>query len=712
MDLLSDIQSLKPLFEPRSIAVIGASPNFMKPSGQPVSSLVESGYAGAIYPVNPNYEEIKGLKCYADVASIPGEVDMAIIAVGAALTLDALRSCVDKGVKGAVVLTSGFGEVGGEGTEMQKEITRLAKESGMRVCGPNCMGIFSYPNRLMAGFALTELAHNKLIPDFLGFVTQSGGFGHSIYDLCRDMGIGFTHFVSTGNEADVEFSEYLAYIAQDNITKVIGGYLEGVKDGRKLLQATEMAMQAGKPVALMKTGRYPGAARAAASHTGSMVGSDRVYSAFFKQKGIIRLESVEESMVFYSLMATGKLPMGKRVGVISASGGGGVLLSDKCEGVGLKVTPFTVETVAKLESVLPSFAGTSNPVDITSAMMTQPGLFRICVDIVTNDPNVDSLVMFYMGKEEDDLHDELADICVQSSKPILAVTWGPDNETHAVYKQLTRRKIPVSRQVDTGVRALAAVAEYAEKLTAYRNRVAEPSVVPAGTREKVAELLSQFPAGQKLTEYQSKKIIAAYGIPVTREELALSSEEAVRLAGNIGYPVVLKIESPDILHKTDAGGVKLNLDSDEKVREAYGDIMASARKYNPAADIRGVLVQEMLSGGTEVIVGMATDEAFGPTVLFGLGGIFVEALEDISIKVAPLVRSDAQDMLTEIKGHKVLGGLRGAPPLDKKAIVDTIMKISQLVMDCPQLAELDINPLLVFADGQGAKAADALLVLK
>ncbi|MHB1126912.1 MAG: acetate--CoA ligase family protein [Bacillota bacterium] len=712
MDLLSDIKSLKPLFEPQSIAVIGASPNYMKPSGQPVSSLVESGYAGAIYPVNPNYEEIKGLKCYPDLTSIPGEVDMAIIAVGAALTLDALRSCMDKGVKGAVVLTSGFGEVGGEGTEMQKEMTRIAQESGMRICGPNCMGIFSYPNRLMAGFALTELAHNKLIPEFLGFVTQSGGFGHSIYDLCREVGIGFTHFVSTGNEADVEFSEYLAYIAQDNITKVIGGYLEGVKDGRKLLQAAELAMQAGKPVALIKTGRYPGAARAAASHTGSMVGSDRVYSAFFKQKGIVRLESVEEAMVFYSLMATGKLPMGKRVGVISASGGGGVLLADKCEGVGLTVTPFTADTVAKLVSVLPSFAGTSNPVDITSAMMTQPGLFRICVDIVTNDPNVDSLVMFYMGREEDDLHDELADICAKSSKPIVAVTWGPDDETHAVYKQLTKRKIPVSRQVDTGVRALASVAEYAGKLAAFRSRVVEPPIVSADAKEKVEKIIAGFTAGQKLTEYQSKKILAAYGIPVTREELATTPDEAVRIAGSIGYPVVAKIESPDILHKTDAGGVKLNLDGEDKVRAAYAEITTNARNYKADADIRGVLIQEMVPGGTEVIVGMATDLAFGPTVLFGLGGIFVEALEDVSIKVAPLSRADAQEMLEEIRGRKVLDGLRGKPPADKQAIVDTILRISQLVMDFPQLAELDINPLLVFADGQGAKAADALLVLK
>ncbi|MHB1126913.1 MAG: acetate--CoA ligase family protein [Bacillota bacterium] len=709
-----DIASIEPLFNPRSVAVIGASPNRLKPSGQPVVALIENGFTGKVYPVNPNYAEIAGLKCYPDLESIPEPVEVAIIAVSAALALEALCSCVGKGVKGAIIITSGFSEMGEEGKVMQREITRISRESGIRVVGPNCMGIFSNFNKSMAGFGLTEMSKGAHIPDFLGFIAQSGGFGSTIYQLAGVNGIGFTHYVSSGNEADVEFSEYMAYMAQDGVTKVIGGYLEGAKNGRKFAEAADMALEAGKPVAVIKTGRYPAGARAAASHTGSMVGSDKVYNAFFKQKGIVRVESVEEMLLFIGILTEERLPRGKGVAVLSASGGAGVLLGDRCEGAGLTVKPLTPETREKLDSLLPTFAASANPVDLTAALMTQPDLFRNCANLILKDPNIDMVIMLYFVHEEnmEILLNQLEEVFQSADKPIVVVTWGPPADADLFHEKLMKKGIPSTRNVDFAVGAMAAVAEYAERLRIYRARVEEPALVSGEAREKVAELLEGLPAGQKLTEYQSKKILAAYGIPVTREELATTPEEAVRIAESIGYPVVAKIESPDILHKTDAGGVKLNLDSAEKVRAAFAEIMDKARKYKADADIRGVLVQEMLAGGIEVIVGMATDQVFGPTVLFGLGGIFVEALEDVSIKVAPLTRNDAQEMLVEIKGRKVLDGLRGKPPLDKNAIVDVILRISQLVTDFPQLAEMDVNPLLVFADGQGARAADALIVLK
>ncbi|MHB1419198.1 MAG: acetate--CoA ligase family protein [Bacillota bacterium] len=709
-----DIASIKPLFNPRSVAVIGASSNRQKPSGQPVIALIENGYTGKVYPVNPNYAEIAGLKCYPDLESIPEPVEVAIIAVGAALTLESLRSCVAKGVKGAIIITSGFSEMGEEGAVMQREITRIAKESGIRVVGPNCMGVFSNVNNSMAGFGLTEMSKGMRFPDFLGFIAQSGGFGSTIYQLAGFNGIGFTHYVSSGNEADVEFSEYMAYMTQDNVTKVIGGYIEGAKNGRKLAEAADMALQAGKPVAIIKTGRYPAGARAAASHTGSMVGSDQVYSAFFKQKGIVRLESVEEMILFISILTEGMLPQGKGVAVLSASGGAGVLLGDTCEGAGLNVTPLTAESQEKLNQLLPTFASSVNPVDLTAANMTQPELFQNCARIIFDDPNIDMVIILYFAHREnmETLMNQLEVVYSMATKPMVATIWGSPTDSEIFIQEMTTRGIPATRNVNFAVGAMAALAEYAERLRIYQAQVPEPPLVSAEGREKVAEVLASFPAGQKLTEYQSKKILAAYGIPATREDLATTAEEAVRIADTLGYPVVAKIESPDILHKTDAGGVKLNLDNAEKVRAAYGEIIANARIYKADADIRGVLIQEMLSGGTEVIVGMATDQVFGPTVLFGLGGIFVEVLEDVSIKVAPLNRTDAREMLEEIKGRKVLDGVRGKPAVDKHAIVDIILKISQLVTDFPQIAEMEINPLLVFADGQGAKAADALLVLK
>lgn len=705
---------LDPVFNPKSVAIIGASANPIKPSGQPLIALLNNGYAGEVYPVNPKYDELLGVKCYPRISDIPGPVDMAIIAVPAAITMLALEECAVKGVKVAVIFTSGFAEVGQEGATVQQQMAALAKRSGMRIVGPNCMGLVNNLNNLMATFFLLKLPTAPVIPNVLGFVSQSGGFGSLIYFLVEEAGLGFTYYVSSGNEADLDFSDYLAYMAPDPNVRVLGGYLEGVRDGRKLMAAADLALAHEKPIMILKAGRNPSAARAAASHTGAMVGSDRVYDAFFRQKNIIRTESIDEMLIAINIIACGRIPKGPRVGIISASGGGGVVLADKCESTGLQVTGLTAGTRRALDAILPPFASSANPVDITSQFMVQQGLLLEAAKQVINDPNVDTLMLFCRLSSVDQgnssLVDEVVHLYEQTDKPMIAITWGEDEEARETVRMLREHRIPAVRTSDYAVYALADVVQWAKRMAEFKARPKEEKPVGNSARLQVERLLAAYPAKAQLTESQSKEILKAYGIPVTREELATTPEEAALAATRLGFPVVMKIDSPDILHKTDAGGVRLGIRSPEEAKQAFTEIVTNARNYKPDANIRGVLVQEMLTGATEVIVGMSRDPVFGPVVMFGLGGILVEVLEDVCLRVAPLTRAEAAEMLEEIRGKKVLDGVRGRPPVDKEAIIDVIVRLSHLVADFPDIAEMDINPLLVFPQGQGAKAADALIV--
>jgi len=709
---LRENKAMNYLFYPRSIAVIGASANPVKPGGMPLVSLTSNGYTGDIYPVTPKYKDISGLRCYPTLGDIPGEVDLAIIAVSAQLVQKALQECAAKKVKAAIVFTSGFAEIGGAGIKYQEDMAKLARESNITLCGPNCMGIFNAQNAMTAGFVISELPGKVIVPNFFGFISQSGGFGAVMHAIASERGIGFTYFVSSGNEADLQFADYLAYMVDDASTKVIGGYLEGIKDGRKLFQAAEMALQAQKPVILIKTGRHPAAARAASSHTGALAGSDLVYSSFFKQKGIIRAEGIEELITILSLLAGGNLPRGNKVGIIVGSGGNGVLLADKCVEAGLEVGSLTGHTQAALSKLLPSFATPANPIDMTSRILTDTTLLRETINLVIKDPGVDMLIIFHWSSRKgwSQPTREIVDLLANSVKPVLVLVWGSDEAAIEDLRFFREHRVPAVREIDYAARCLAALAKYSIKVNSYLKQAKIPPA-PVPDREKTILLLKGFKPGDKLSESQSKEILRSCGISTTREGLAADEEEAVRIAANLGCPVALKIDSPDIPHKTEAGGIRLNLDTPGKIREAYREIIQSVKRSRPDARIRGILVQEMLTGGIEVIAGISRDPVFGPTVLFGLGGIFVEALEDVSLRVAPLNVGDAREMINEIKGFRVLSGFRGKPPADQDAIVDVLLNLSRIALDFPQIAELDINPLFVYAKGQGVRAADVLITI-
>lgn len=718
-----NVQSLTAFFKPASVAVVGASASLAKPSGRPVAALLKNGYRGKIFPVNPRYEELHGLRCYPTLESIPDPVDLAIVAVPAQHVLESLEYCGKKKVKAVIIITSGFAEIGEDGLEHQKQLKALAERYGMRICGPNTLGIISAPERLDASFAIASFPENLREPDFLGFITQSGGFGYGIYEMVRGLGLGFSHFISSGNEADVDFSEYIAYLVEDRHTKVIGGYLEGIRNGTRFLESARAALAAGKPIALIKAGRSEEAARAASTHTGSMVGSDDVYESVFRQYGIMRVESFHELSAMLTVLSGGKTPAGNRVGIVATSGGAGVYLTDKCAEYGLTLAGYSEETMNTLRKILPPFVAAGNPVDLTSFAMDKPGMLMDCCRTVANDPNVDILFICNFADERSAEHlrkkskndamfpftvEEIAEFAHSVEKPVLNLVWGHQESCRYLVSQLTAAGAPAVYEMEYGVRSMASLYKYHKKRQAFLAQ--KEDYLPFNPdKESVEKVVSQYGEATVLPEDAAKQVLAAYGIPTTRETVVKTLDEAKTAAREIGYPVALKLSSSDILHKTEAGALRLNLRSEQELEKAFHELSEVLAKNFPGARA-GFLVQEMVDGGPELMIGINRDQVFGPTVVFGLGGVLVEALQDFSLRVAPVTPADAGEMLSEIKSKSLLGGYRNLPPVDKEELARLIAAVSQLAVDFPQIESLDINPLI--SSAKGIKAVDALITLK
>ncbi len=705
---------LDPFFYPQSIAVIGAGQNPLKPNGIPLNLLSMFGYRGDVYPVNPKYERVGGLKCYPSIGAVDTVVDLAVIGVPAKYALQILEECAAAGVKSAIVFTSGFAEVGDEGRAAQEQMRKIAAGTGMRILGPNCLGILNYYNGNMASFFYNQERKNLVHPEMLSFITQSGGLGGIIYQMVTQLSIGFNYFVSTGNEADISFAEILEYLVQRDEVSIVAGYMEGLQgDGTRFVRACREALEKGKLVTMLKVGRTADGAAAAASHTGALVGEDAVYDGLFKQFGVPRADDVEQLNALITLYATGRIPRGKRMAIITISGGGGVVVADKCPEYGIEVVPLNEETREGLRQVVPSYGAVRNPVDLTSQIFVDTELFQNSIRMVMRDPDVDIGGFFYnMEMPDMEAAQKIIDIYNEVEKPLVIFTW-PTGQDYAVEakRTLIDAGVPVIENIPGGLWAISSLADW-------HNRAGKPFLYPAyrlgPEKEKALSVIR--PEDRKrgrLNEFKAKKILEAYGIPVTNERVAATVDEAVRAAEAIGYPVALKILSPQIAHKTEAGGVALDLPGEEAVRAAFAKVMAGARAYNPDAAIEGVLVQEMLQPGLEAIVGIKNDPVFGPAIVFGLGGIFVEVLKDAATRVAPLTEADARSMIEEIKGRALLGGVRGKPARDIDALVQILLKVSRLADELgDEIEELDINPLIIHEEGKGAAAADALLILK
>lgn len=696
---------LRAMLHPSSIAVIGASNNPRKIGHALIKGLLESGYKGDIFPVNPTSDEIQGLKAYPSVLDIPVEVDTAILTVPAKFALDVTEECGKKGVKSLIVITSGFGEVGE--VELENKLVQKAKQHGMRVLGPNVVGILSNAEDMNASFAAF-----LPFPGKASIISQSGALLVAIIAATYARGIGFNEMVSIGNMADIQFSDVIAFMDQDDATSCIAMYIESLNDGRRFI---ETCRKASKPIIALKAGTSTRGAAAAASHTGSLAGLARIYEAAFEQAGVIQAIDVN-NLLDRTLALSLQPPMlGDSIAILSNGGGVGVLSADAAERFGIPAEEMPKDLQAALMDWIPSYGSARNPVDLTG--MGDAERFYQTTKLTVSHPWVDGLVIQICESQMLDLVEIVKGVhrAIEESgikdKPITVSLIGGDRAEEAT-RWMIEHGIPAYNSPDLAINALAALREVAR----YRALLAETpettgKIDPVAARAVIESVRETGRLG--LTEIESRAIFEAYGLPIAQTRLATSQEEAVSHAGEIGYPVVLKIVSPDILHKSDAGGVKVGIGDEAGVREAYQTIMANARAYKADAVIAGIAVQEMAPAGTEVIIGSIDDPTFGQTVMFGLGGIFVEALKDVTFRVAPISPRQAEDMLNEIRGVSVLRGIRGEAPRDQAALAATISRYAHMVADLgDDLAETDANPCLVYEEGKGVRIVDARVILK
>jgi acetyltransferase len=605
------------LYNPASIAIVGASPHKRKPGGRPLVALRERGYKGTVVAVNPQYDEIDGLPCYPSLLEVPETIELAIISVPATHVLQVLEQGAGKGLKAAVIFSAGFSEVDEAGEAMQREITDLARRHGIRLLGPNCLGLMNLPNAVMASFAhIMDL--EPITPQTLAFVTQSGAFGAMIYSEATAAGVGFSSFASVGNEAESGFADFVEYLLDDPHAEVIGGYLEGARDGAKLREVAERALQIGKPMMILKVGRTGAGARAANSHTGSLAGDDEVYDAFFRQMGIIRINDLSELTSFVLLHQSSGNFENTNVAILGGSGGHGVMLSDRCESLGLTVPEITGSVREKLETILPAFGSARNPIDLTAQAGRDPGMpFKCLRELVkADDINIIFMQLFYSDEK---VVNELIEIKNSTDKPIIITARRNADDVNEAdnHKRIRDAGIPIMYDGLQAAQAISHLSWYQGKVKRARQDAALIKNLVKNDHDRATEILAEK---KQLTEFECKQVLKDYGINVTREQLAGSADDAVRIAAELGGKVALKIQSGQILHKTEADAIRLNLQSEQDIRAAYDEVTANAINHAPDADIQGVLVQEMVEGGVEVIVGMTTDPVFGPVIMFGLGG--------------------------------------------------------------------------------------------
>jgi len=707
---------LKSLFHPRSVALIGASTEQNKLSGRPLRFFREFGYAGDVYPVNPKYPEIAGMPCFAKLSDIPGEVDLAVITLPAPAVPEALAECGAKGVKAAAIISSGFAEVGGEGVRLQDELQRIASRYEIAICGPNCSGFVYFPERVTATFSVgLDGGFPESGP--AAFISQSGALSSYILGAAKERGLAFRYWITTGNECVLSFTDYLQYVLEDPEVRLVLGYLEDARDGDAFQAAARRALVLDKPLIIMKTGRSEAGAKASVSHTGSLAGADEVYQAVFSKNGVLRAETLDELFDLALLAQAPRRPRRKRVQVVSISGAAGILMADVGNEFGLEFTDLSDTTKDELQKIMPPFAAIANPMDVTAEAVARPGLLSQAAEVILKDPNVDNLVMFFgiVPGAHEKLATAMAQVA-QGTDKLVMMTWFPLPRTE-IWTALARAGVPVFPEPARGIRALGKMAQYVET----RERIlslqpAPPSAKRTALGPEIDKILDRAKnQGHKaLSEIEAKSLLKAWGLTIPRGGLARSVAEARSLASDIGRPVALKASSPDLLHKTEAGVIRLGLRSPEEVENAFEEILGKAKTWNPAARLDGILVEEMIGGETrEVIVGARQDLRFGPVVTFGLGGIFVEAIKDFAVWPAPLTIEEARRMITSIRGYRILTEFRGRPPADLEAVTRVLCEVGQLACQWQErIAELEINPLFVLPEGSGAIVGDALVALR
>jgi acyl-CoA synthetase (NDP forming) len=708
---------LTPLLWPRAVAIIGASDNKDIIRGRLLHILQLRGYPGKIFPVTPSRSEVQGLRAYPSVADIPEPVDLAVVVIPAASVAEVLDDCGARGIRAAIVISSGFGEERGDAARVRQEaLQSIAARHGMAICGPNCEGVANALLPLAATFSPSlENQDYKLIPEVpggrpIGVIAQSGALSFSYLNRGAPRQLRFTYLISSGNEATLEGLDYVDWMLDEGRTDVFLLYMEAVRSAATFNRVGAKAARLGKPIIVGKVGRSEAGRRAAASHTGALAGSDSAYDAVFRRYGIVRCDDIDEMVDTAAAFAFCPLPRGRRVALLSASGGGAAWMADMCTAHGLELPEMDAATRKEIDPLIPSFASSQNPIDLTAQAIREVGYARI-IEILQRSPVTDIILVVGSLATETMLRRDIDAITrVAKDSPVPIAFCAYTNASPAAVALLASAGIPAYTSMVNCAKALRALAEYAEFQRRWRQRGAD-DVAPAPGAENVRRQLGE--AGRVLSEYETKALLALYGVPRPREEMAADVTRAVDAAGRIGFPVALKVQSPDIPHKTEAGAVALGIATPAALRRAYRQVLSAARAAHPGAAVRGVLVQQMAPKGVEVIVGVARDYTFGPLLMVGLGGIFVEVLRDVAFAPAPLTREDARDLLGQLRGARLLQGVRGEPPADVDALMDLLVAVSRFAADhADRIAEIDLNPVIVHPRGQGLTVVDALLITR
>lgn len=696
-------EGLQALIAPASIAIIGASDNPARIGGRPIRYLLDCGYDGPIYPVNPKHEVIQGLAAYATIRDINQPVDCALIAIPAKHVLQTLLDCAASGVRSAIIFSSGFAEIGNDGIEMQVAISALSAETGMRVLGPNCLGVLNLHTRFFATFSSTGDAGYPP-PGPLAIISQSGAYGTHLFAVAKSRDIGVSHVITTGNECDVTVAECIGWAADNDDIKVIAAYAEGTKDGPALIRSLEKAHACGKPVIFLKVGKSEEGAQAAASHTASLAGADEIYDVVFRQFGVYRAETTEDMLDAAYACTSGIYPKGKKIGLVTISGGVGAQMADHAVRCGLDVAPMPQDAQDQLKKHLP-FASARNPVDTTAQFFNDLSLVGLNFDIMLDKGKYDSAVAFFTLAAcspylVDPLLEELDKIRKKFPDRLLILSMVGPAEIVNKYREAGYLTFEDPCRAITAIAALTRIGQAFE-----RPAISTPMAHPA-------EVKADIPS-RALSEWESRNLLSEAGLPVVEAALCMSGEAAGEAAGAYNQPVAMKINGGRFAHKTEIGGVMLNISGPEAAADTFTILRERAEKAEDADALEGVIVAPMLSGGIEAILGVQIDPVFGPAVMFGLGGVFVEVFKDVSFRLAPFDKDEALSMIAETKGAQLLRGVRGQPAADMDALADALVCLSRFAAEnAANLESIDLNPFVVFPKGQGAVALDCLVVPK
>ncbi|MFH0815697.1 MAG: acetate--CoA ligase family protein [Methanobacteriota archaeon] len=695
---------VRTLFEPRSVAIFGATPDRDKIGFKILDNLVSGGFKGEVYPINPKGGEVLGLKIYKSLDEVEGDVDMGIIAIPAKFVFDALRACAMKGVRHVPIISSGFSEIGNG--EEERAMARFARENGMRILGPNIFGIYSRSSSFNATFGPKDVT-----PGGVAIITQSGALGIAMIGKSAVENVGLSCVVSMGNKADIDEADLLDYIAEDDNTKIVLMYIEGVQNGEKLI-ASLRKFTMRKPVVVIKSGRSKRGAMAAASHTGSLAGSDAIFDAVMRQCGVMRAETLKDAFNWCKFISYSATPKGENAVIVTNGGGIGVLATDACEKHGVRLYDDQQVLKNAFGKVTPEFGSTKNPIDLTG--QATPEFYDDALQAGIEGRTIDSVVGLYCETavfDPEGLKRMIADAYrkyAKAGKPVVfSIVGGHKVET--CISSLSKDGIPIFPEVYEAVSCLGASYAHRKRVSESEEPMAEVDI----DVDAIGEVASKARAEGRyfLLSNEAQEVMRAAGIQLPKSRIAKSMEEAVRFAKGIGYPVVMKVVSKDIVHKSDVGGVALGIDDEREVVDAYQAIMQSCKSHDPTAVIEGIQVDEMVRDGTEIIVGARRDGGFGPVVMCGLGGIYVEVMKDVAFRAFPLSRKEAMSMIKEIKTYQLLLGARGEERKDIEGVIETLIKLGTIIKRCRGISDIEVNPVMVYESGKGVKAVDVRILL-